>query len=79
MESENYRGERVLVAYGFLGDDQARWAVLAEKDVDEIMRPLGRLRRFLALGVLAALLLAGLLSATGLLERPQPLQTSPLS
>lgn len=81
MVSEDYRRESVLVAYGSLslGEEQANWAIIAEKDMSEITRPLGRLRRFLAIGGLAALVFVGLLSISGLLERPQPLQTSPLS
>ena len=78
IESVDYRGVRVLSAYGTLRDEDVRWAVVAEKDLEEIMQPLGRLRRFLAFGALAALLIVGLLSLSGMLDRPAPLQTSPL-
>jgi class 3 adenylate cyclase/HAMP domain-containing protein len=70
METTDYRGEKVLSAYGPLELDSLRWGVLAEMDVAEAEAPVRALARrvliaasALALGVtLAALIAAHLLT-----------------
>lgn len=43
----DYRGVPVLSAYGLLEQQEIRWAVIAEKDVAEVLAPTRRLRRLL--------------------------------
>ena len=65
METTDYRGEKVLSAYGPLELDSLRWGVLAEMDVAEAEAPVRALARrvliaaaALALGVTLAALIA---------------------
>jgi class 3 adenylate cyclase len=72
VETEDYRGERVLSAYGPLDVDSVRWGVLAERDVAEIEAPLrAYTRRVLAASVGLALLAAVLATiVSAALTRP---------
>jgi class 3 adenylate cyclase len=70
IETDDYRGERVLCSYGPLELDSLRWAVLAEMDLAEAEAPVRRYGRTvlavasgMALGVtLLAVLFSGLLT-----------------
>ncbi len=56
----DYRGERVLSAYTPINVFGVRWALLAEKDLDEIFEPVSQLRTLVvAAGLLVGLLVAG--------------------
>ncbi len=58
----DYRGVESVSAYGFLDFQGVRWAVMAEIDLEEVLRPARRLRRnlfFTGLAVLAFVALAG--------------------
>ncbi len=69
----DYRGERVVAAFGPLGFEGVSWAVIAEKDLEEILRPAKRLGRLLlVVGVLATALVvtAGALGAFDSAPRP---------
>ena len=57
MELDDYRGVRVLMAYGPLDLDSLRWGVIAKIDKAEALAPLNALmRRMLVTGVALALL-----------------------
>ena len=62
----DYRGEHSVSAYGPLEFEGIRWAVIAEKDLAEILRPLDALRRLLFTTVLVVVALVGVVgSLTG--------------
>ena len=56
----DYRGIPVLSAYGPLDFEGVRWAVMSELDAAELMAPLVRIRRLVALTAVASAALAGL-------------------
>lgn len=64
METTDYRGEKVLSAYGPLELDSLRWAVLAEMDLAEAEAPV---RAFARRVVIAAAALAGLVTIIALI------------
>ena len=55
--TEGYRGEEVISAYGLLEFAGIRWAVIAEIDLEDVLRPARRLRRNLFLAGIVILLL----------------------
>lgn len=67
--ADDYRGERAISAYGLLGFQGLQWAVITEKDVQEVLRPAKRLRRNLLLAGLASLAIVALAA----LVNPPPL------
>jgi len=72
METTDYRGEKVLSAYGPLELDSLRWGVLAEMDMSEVEAPV---RAFARRVVISAAALAGIvtlvaLSVANLLTQP---------
>ena len=67
--ADNYRGERAISAYGLLGFQGLQWAVITEKDVQEVLRPAKHLRRNLLLAGLASLAIVALAA----LVNPPPL------
>ena len=71
-ELDDYRGVRVLMAYGPLDLDSLRWGVIAKIDKAEALAPLNALvRRMVATGVALALLSSLLaLGFASLLTRP---------
>ena len=62
----DYRGENSVSAFGPLEFEGVRWAVIAEKDVAEILQSLSALRRLLIITVLVVVALVG--AAGSLLE-----------
>ncbi len=75
----DYRGVDVLSAYGPFEFEGVRWALLAEKDLAEILQPMRRLRRLLLLAGALSVLLVGAASASALGERSRPILRSHLS
>jgi class 3 adenylate cyclase len=73
METTDYRGEKVLSAYGPIELDSLRWGVLAEMDMAEAEAPV---RAFARRVVIAAAALAGLVTIVALAVAN--LLTSPL-
>jgi class 3 adenylate cyclase/HAMP domain-containing protein len=72
METTDYRGEKVLSAYGPLELDSLRWAVLAEMDMSEAEAPVRAFARRVLIAACAlalAVTLAALIAAH-LLTRP---------
>ena len=58
---DDYRGVPVLSSYGMLDVEGLRWAILAERDIAEVYKPLGNLRRSIFnLTVLLILLVTGI-------------------
>ena len=66
---DDYRGVRVISAYGPMEFEGLRWGVIAETDVEEVLEPAKRLRRNLFLVGLAVLVLVALAA----LVNPPPL------
>jgi class 3 adenylate cyclase len=71
------RGERVLSAYGPIELDSLRWAVLAEKDIDEAYAPIREFGRKVIIVASGMALLVSLLAlaCSSLLTRPLRLLT----
>ncbi len=67
--ADDYRGEKVITAFGPLAFEGLQWAVIAEMDLEEVLSPALSLRRNLLLGGLAALVLVALAA----LVNPPPL------
>ena len=72
METTDYRGEKVLSAYGPLELDSLRWAVLAEMDLAEAEAPVRAFARrvLIAASALALAVTLAALVAAHLLTRP---------
>jgi class 3 adenylate cyclase len=72
METTDYRGEKVLSAYGPLELDSLRWAVLAEMDLAEAEAPVRAFARrvLVAASALALAVTLAALIAAHLLTRP---------
>jgi hypothetical protein len=72
METKDYRGEKVLSAYGPLELDSLRWAVLAEMDLAEAEAPVHAFARrvLIAASALAFAVTLIALMAAHLLTRP---------
>jgi class 3 adenylate cyclase len=64
METTDYRGEKVLSAYGPLELDSLRWGVLAEMDMSEVEAPV---RAFARRVVISAAALAGIVTLVALI------------
>ena len=64
METTDYRGEKVLSAYGPLELDSLRWGVLAEMDMSEVEAPV---RAFARRVVISAAALAGIVTLVALM------------
>ena len=72
LETLDYRGTPVFSIYAPMEFAGVRWAVMAEMDLAEIMAPVDGMRNtmfFIAIGVLVAVGIAGLVSARGI-SRP---------
>ncbi len=65
MHTRDYRGEEVIAAYGLLEFEGLRWAIIAEKDRDEILAPARRLRGTLLVTGMVVVLLVGLATVPG--------------
>lgn len=74
MHTRDYRGERVVAAYGLLEFEGLRWAIIAEKDEAEILAPASRLRRTLLVTGTVVVLLVGLAAVPGR-DRPDWLKS----
>ncbi len=72
---DDHRGIPVLAAYGHLDFLGTRWAVLAEVDEEEILAPIRRLRNFLIVSIVVAMVVVSAIGGVVLswgLHRPAP-------
>jgi hypothetical protein len=77
FETLDYRGEKVIAAYGLLEAQGLRWAIIAEMDVAEILAPARRLRQtLLVTGAVVVLLVS--LATMPTRDRPDWLESPSL-
>ncbi|UZN23581.1 HAMP domain-containing protein [bacterium 3DAC] len=74
-EDIDYRGHKVLVAYMPFEHHEIKWGIIAQKDMSEILAPVGNLRNAIIIATVIVLVIAALMSAVFVSKMLAPLGT----